>query len=235
MKWKFLGVPVICLITGASAPVHPVENPKAGLEVIFDGKSTDKLRAYQKPDFPKDYWTVVDGALKTVPSKNNVDLVTKDQYKNFELQLEWKTSVGGNSGVFYHVQEDQHMEGGNGNSPNWLNNFEMQLLDDIGFADKDPKRSFGSLYDLIEPKNKVVKPVGEYNTVKLIVNGNDVQHWINGKKVVEYTLKSPELNALVKGSKYKDIVGFAKYDEGHIQFQHHGQEVWFKDIKIRRL
>ena len=235
MKRLWLLSPLLLLFSAFLVPTRNTVPLKGEWEIIFDGKSTGKLRAYNKTDFPSDCWTVQDGALKTIATKNNVDLVTKDQYKNFELQFEWKTSVGGNSGVFYHVQEDQHMEGGNGNSPNWLNNFEMQLLDDIGFPDHDPKRSFGSLYDLIAPQNKQVKPVGEYNLVKLVVNGNTVQHWINGTKVVEYTLHSPEIEAMVKKSKYKDIPNFAKYEEGHIQFQHHTQEVWFRNIKIRRL
>lgn len=235
MKLKLFILPVVLIATSSSIPLPVNHQPASSWEIIFDGKSVDQLRGYQRTDFPKECWTVENGALKTIAGKNNVDLLTKSEYKNFELQFEWRTSVGGNSGVFYHVQEDQHMEAGNGNSPNWLNNYEMQLLDDIGFNDKDPKRSFGSLYDLIAPQNKVLKPVGEYNLVRLIVNGDKVEHWINGNKVVEYQLHSPELDALVKASKYKDIVGFAKYPEGHIQFQHHTQEVWFKNIKIRKL
>jgi hypothetical protein len=212
-----------------------IDSPKASWDVLFDGKSVEKLRAYQRQDFPSECWSVENGLLRTIPGVKNTDILTKEQYKNFELQLDWKTSVAGNGGIFYNVKEDAKHEAGNGNSPNWLTNFEMQLLDDIGFNDKEPKRSAGSLYDLIAPKNKVLKPVGEFNTSRLVVKNKHVEHWLNGQKVVEYTIDSPELNALIQASKYKDIPGFAQYSEGHIMFQHHGQEMWYKNIKIRRL
>lgn len=204
-------------------------------DVLFNGKSVEKLRGYQRKDFPLECWSVENGLLKTIPGVKNTDILTKEQYRNFELQFDWKTSVGGNGGIFYNVKEDAKHEAGNGNSPNWLTNFEMQLLDDIGFNDKEPKRSAGSLYDLIVPKDKVLKPVGTFNTSRLVVKNKHVEHWLNGRKVVEYTIDSPELNALIKASKYKDIVGFAQYSDGHIMFQHHGQEMWYKNIKIRRL
>jgi hypothetical protein len=111
----------------------------------------------------------------------------------------------------------------------------MQLLDDIGFDDKEPKRSAGALYDLIAPQNKTLKPVGEYNTARLLVQDAHVEHWLNGQKVVEYSPNSPEMKALIQNSKFKNIQGFAQYSEGHIMFQHHGQQVWYRNIKIRRL
>jgi hypothetical protein len=111
----------------------------------------------------------------------------------------------------------------------------MQLLDDIGFDDKEPKRSAGALYDLIAPVNKELKPVSEYNTARLLVQNDQVEHWLNGRKVVEYRMNSPEMKALIEQSKFKNIPGFASSTEGHIMFQHHGQEVWYRNIKIRRL
>ena len=204
-------------------------------EEIFTNKLNGQLRGYQRQDFPSECWTVENGELKAITGVKNTDLLTKNQYKNFELQFDWKASVGGNGGIFYNVKEDAKHEAGNGNSPNWLTNFEMQVLDDIGFNDKEPKRSAGSLYDLIAPKDKVLKPVGEFNTSRLVVKDNYVEHWLNGRKVVEYTIDSPELNALIKASKYKDVPGFAQYSDGYIMFQHHGQEMWYKNIKIRKL
>jgi hypothetical protein len=202
---------------------------------LFAGNSVSQLRGYKSPDFPSSAWAIEDGALKTITGVNNVDLLTKERYKDFELTFEWKTSVGGNSGVFFHVQEDARAEAGNGNSPNWLNNYEMQLLDDIGFNDKEPKRSAGALYDLIAPVNKELKPVGEYNTSRLLVQNDRVEHWLNGRKVVEYRMYSPEMKALIGQSKFNNIKGFGDYTEGHIMFQHHGQQVWYRNIKIRRL
>ena len=202
---------------------------------LFIGTSVSQLRGYKSQEFPSAAWAVEDGALRAIAGVRNVDLLTRERYRNFDLTFEWKTSVGGNSGVFFHVQEDARAEAGNGNSPNWLNNFEMQLLDDIGFNDKEPKRSAGALYDLIAPGNKKLKHVGEYNTARLLVQDNRVEHWLNGQKVLEYRMNSPEMKTLIQQSKFKDIEGFASYTEGHVMFQHHGQEVWYRNIRIRRL
>ncbi len=202
---------------------------------LFNGKSATNLRGYKMEGFPNDAWKIEDNALVAQTGVPNVDLVTKDIYTNFDLTLEWKVSKAGNSGVFYNVEETSSHESGNGNSPNWLDNFEMQILDDIDFNDKEPKRSAGSLYDLIAPQNKHLKPVGEYNTARLLVNHGHVEHWLNGVKVVEYDLGSAQLNDLISKSKYKDNPKFAKSTSGHIMFQHHGQKVWLKNIKVKRL
>jgi hypothetical protein len=201
---------------------------------LFDGKSINELRGYKMATFP-DAWKVEDGALVAQTDVPNVDLVSKDTYTNFDLTLEWAVSKAGNSGIFYNVQENSSHESGNGNSPNWLDNFEFQILDDIDFNDHDPKRSAGSLYDLIAPVNKHLKPVGEYNTARLLVDHGHVEQWVNGEKVVEYELGSKELNDLVAKSKYRTNPNFAKSTSGHIMLQHHGQKVWFKNIKIKRL
>ena len=203
--------------------------------VLFDGKSVNQLRGYKMETFPDNAWKIEEGALTAQTGVPNVDFVTKEAYKDFELVFEWKVSVAGNSGVFFHVQELATHESNNGNSPNWLNNCEMQVLDDINFDDKEPKRSAGSLYDLIAPQNKKLKPVGEYNEAKLVVNGSHVEHWLNGAKVVEYKVGSDALNKLISGSKFKDNPEFAKSTDGLIMFQHHGQKVWFRNIKVRRL
>ena len=201
---------------------------------LFGGKSTAQLRGYKMDSFPT-AWTIEDGALVTQPDIPNVDLVTKQTYTNFDLTLQWKVSKAGNSGVFYNVQETAKQESGNGNSPNWLDNFEMQILDDINFNDKEPKRSAGSLYDLIAPQNKKLMPIGEYNTARLLVNKGHVEHWLNGVKVVEYNLGSQKLNGLISKSKFKENPLFATTTSGHIMFQHHGQKIWLKNIKIRSL
>ncbi len=151
------------------------------------------------------------------------------------MEFEWNALNGGNSGILFYTQETAKQESGNGNSANWLLNYEMQLLDDVNFSDKAAIRSAGSLYDLIEPKNKKLNPVGEFNTLKLIVKDNKVQHLLNGKKVVEYEIGSKALTNLISKSKFKDIPEFGKSTDGRIQFQHPGQEVWFKNIRIWRL
>ncbi len=202
---------------------------------LFNGRSLNELRGYKMNGFPSVAWKVEDGALVAQTGVPNVDLVSRETYTNFDLTLKWKMSVGGNSGIFYNVQENSAHEAGNGNSPNWLDNFEMQLLDDIGFNDHDPKRSAGSLYDLIIPQHKHLEPVGQYNTARLLVNHGHVEQWINGIKVVEYQIGSPQLNELISQSKYKDNPNFAKATSGHLMFQHHGQQVWLKDIRVKRL
>lgn len=205
-----------------------------GWHFLFDGKSVNELRGYKMDSFPN-AWKVEDGALVAQTDVPNVDLVTKDTYTNFDLTLEWAMSKAGNSGIFYNVQENSSHESGNGNSPNWLDNFEFQLLDDIDFNDHAPVRSAGSLYDLIIPVNKHLKPVGEFNTARLLVDHGHVEQWVNGEKVVEYELGSKEINELIAKSKYRNNPKFAKSTSGHIMFQHHGQKVWLKNIKIKRL
>jgi hypothetical protein len=205
-----------------------------GWHYLFDGKSINELRGYKMDSFPN-AWKVENGALVAQTDVPNVDLVTKDTYTNFDLTLEWAMSKAGNSGIFYNVQENSSHESGNGNSPNWLDNFEFQLLDDIDFNDHEPRRSAGSLYDLITPQNKVLKPVGEFNTARLLVNHGHVEQWINGVKVVEYEIGSKEINGLISKSKYRTNPNFAKSTSGHIMFQHHGQKVWLRNIKIKRL
>jgi hypothetical protein len=211
-------------------------HPQSGKWItLFDGKSVAKLRGYMMDSFPSQAWKVEDGALVAQPDVPNVDFLTRDTFKNFELTFKWAMSKGGNSGVFYYVAENSAHQSHNGNSPNWLDNFEFQLLDDIGFNDTAAIRSAGSLYDLIKPQHKVLKPVGEFNTGKLVVNHGHVEQWLNGVKVVEYELGSTEINALISKSKYRNNPNFAKSQNGHIMFQHHGQKVWLKDIKIKVL
>lgn len=227
-KLLFLIPAFLCL----AQVLHAQEDHK--WHYLFDGKGINELRGYQMEGFP-DAWKVVNGALEAQADVPNVDLVSKDTYTNFDLTLEWAMSPAGNSGIFYNVQESTVHQSGNGNSPNWLDNFEFQLLDDIGFNDHAPVRSAGSLYDLIIPVNKHLKPVGEYNTARLLVDHGHVEQWVNGEKVVEYELGSKEINDLIAKSKYRNNPNFAKSTSGHIMFQHHGQKVWLKNIKIKRL
>lgn len=229
MKLRF--VPILLFVFACTA----ASAQKSKWITLFDGKSTSKLRGYMMDSFPTQAWKVENGALVALTGVPNIDFVTRDTFKNFELSFKWATSKAGNSGIFYYVQESSAHQSGNGNSPNWLDNFEMQILDDIGFNDTAAIRSAGSLYDLIIPVNKKLKPVGEYNDMKLIVNHGHVEHWLNGAKVVEYDLGSERIKELIAKSKYKSNPKFAKTTNGHIMFQHHGQQVWFKDIKVREL
>ena len=197
-------------------------------EILFDGAGLEKWRGYKRDTFPDKGWKVEDGLLKTIPGGDVVDIVTKDLYDNFELSLEWKVSPGANSGILYRVSE--------GFDESWYTGPEMQVLDDDKHPDgKNPKTSAGALYALIAPANKHLKPVGEFNSVRILVNGNHVEHWLNDEKVVEYELGSELLKELIKESKFKDMPKFAQERSGHIVLQHHHDEVWYRNVKIRRL
>ena len=196
--------------------------------VLFDGTSTDAWRGYQRQDFPSDGWKIENGSLKTIVGGDQCDIITKEKYSDFELDLEWRVAPGGNSGIFYRATEDYPAM--------WQSAPEMQVLDDSLHPDgKNSKTSAGSLYDLIAPTNKVLRPVGEYNQVRILVQGNHVEQWLNGVKIVEYELGSEMLQNLIAESKFKDFSEFAKAKAGFIGLQHHGQEVWYRDIRIRAL
>lgn len=202
--------------------------------VLFD-RSTNALRGYGVDYFPEGVWYVENGVLIANPDTTNRDLLSKDRYKNFELRYEWAVDTAANSGVFFHMQEDLAMEAGNGNSPNWLDNYELQILDDQHFYDTLAVRSAGALYDLIAPKNKKLNPIGEFNTARLVHEDGHVEHWLNGIKVIDFEMNSAEMKALLAKSKFKENPDFHSDTEGHIMFQHHGQKVYFRNIKIKAL
>lgn len=230
---RFLTIALVSiplLATSVRAADAPKEKKKKKeWEVLFDGKSVESFRGYKHQDFPNESWKVENGVLKTNPKGKPIDLVTKKKYDNFELRLEWKVTPGANGGVMYHVNEDYEEA--------WWTGPEMQVLDDDKHPDgKTPKTTAGALYALIAPnKKKQLKPVGEWNKVRLIVRGYHVEHRLNGKKIVEYELGSPELQELIKKSKFADKPQFAKLPTGFICLQHHKDEVWYQDIKIRPL
>ena len=196
--------------------------------VLFDGTSKEAWRGYQRKDFPDKGWVVDQGAFKTLVGGEHVDLVTKEKFRSFELELEWKVSPGGNGGIFYRASEaDKEI---------WHSAPEIQVLDDDRHGDgKNPKTSAGSLYALVAPVGKTLRPVGEFNQFRLVLRGNHGEHWLNGVKVLEYELGSPALKELIFQSKFKDMPRFAMLPEGHIGIQHHGQEVWYRNIRIREL
>ena len=202
--------------------------PAADWIVLFDGKPTDKLRGYKMKEFPSQQWVIEDGALKTVPGKS-VDLISVDKFEDFELEFEWKVAPGGNSGVMYRVAET-------GPAP-YLTGPEYQVLDDSKHPDgKNPKTSAGSLYALIAPPaDKKMKPVGEFNSSRIVFKKGKVEHWLNGAKTVEYEWGSEEVKGLIAKSKFASMKEFMTLKEGHVDFQHHGQEAWFRNMRIRRL
>jgi len=230
-----LSVSLLISCNSSSTTEENLEIAEKEWTVLFDGTNTSAFRGYGIDEFPNGVWYVENGALIANPDTANRDLISKERYGNFELEYEWAVDTGANSGVFFHVQENLAMEAGNGNSPNWLDNFEIQVLDDIHFPDTAAVRSAGSLYDLIVPKNKVLMPIGQYNKAKLIHKDGKVEHWLNDVKVLQFEIGGAELTELLANSKFSENPGYHSDKEGHLMFQHHGQRVYYKNIRIREI
>lgn len=203
------------------------EEKRAGWELLFDGTSLDKWRGYKGKPLPG-AWGAEGETLHFTPGKPGGDIVTKETFRNFELRLEWKVAPGGNSGVCYRIAET----GG----AMWQTGPEMQILDNDRHGDAVfPKHTAGSNYALHAPTMDVSRPGGSWNQARLIVNGNHVEHWLNGWKVVEYELGSEDWKAQLAASKFATTKGYGTQPEGHIGLQDHGDHVWFRNVKIRRL
>lgn len=216
---------------------------KDGWELLFDGKSLNGWRGFGLNEAP-DGWIVEEGTIKILPKTNwprqadgqpilGADLITVETFDNFELVWNWKIGPGGNSGIKYNVSEELSIK----YPPEGCAlGFEYQMIDDSGLSERSMHNSTGALYDLVPPvKDKLLKSVGEYNTSRILFKGNYVEHWLNGKKVLEYNIESSSFESLIQKSKFHDIPGFADKKKGHIVLQDHAEEAWFKNIKIRRL
>jgi hypothetical protein len=210
-----------------------------GWVLLFDGQSTGNWRGYGLDSFPSKGWEMADGTLHVIGSGKGEagggggDIITVKKYGNFELTLEWKVSEGGNSGIFYLAQEKP-------DQPIWKSAPEMQILDNERHPDAklgvNGNRAAGSLYDLIPGKFEAVKPAGEWNKIKIMVYKGTVVHWMNDTKVLEYHLWTDDWKKMVAGSKFKDYEDFVNTaQEGYIGLQDHGDDVWFRNIKIREL
>ena len=195
---------------------------------LFDGKDVKGLRGYKMEEFPFDSWLIKDGNLKTIPKIKGVDLITEDTFENFELELEWKLQSGGNSGIFYFASEQGDYI--------WQSAPEMQVLDNIEHQDRLRKvTSAGALYDLIAPSKDMVKPIGNFNKVKIISKNKKVEHWLNGEKIVEYVAGSIHVQNLISKSKFSNMPLFFNSHSGHIGFQGDHGEVWYRNIRVRKL
>ena len=195
----------------------------AGWRLLFDGHTTTGWRDYGKQTL-SDGWVVQDGALTRTGAGG--DIISNDEFGNFELSIDWKIEPGGNSGIFYRASEEK--------DEIYWNAVEMQVLDDAKHPDgQNPLQSAGAAYDLYPAPRGHVRPGGEWNTARLVVNGNHVEHWLNGFKMVEYELGSADWNSKVAGSKFKPHPKFGKNTQGHIGLQDHGNIVAYRNIKIR--
>jgi hypothetical protein len=204
------------------------EERAGGWKLLFDGKTTNGWVGIGKDAFPDKGWSVVDGTLYHMKAGGGGDIVTADKYENFELTWDWKIGFASNSGVKYNLPDSKKNIG-----------FEYQLLDDEN--EPDGKRGgrlhqTASLYDLIEPPaDKDIKPIGEWNSSKLIVKGNHVEEWLNGKKTVEFDMGSDDMKERIAKSKYKNVAGFGVKIASPILLQDHGGDIWFRSIKLKAL
>ena len=204
------------------------EEKAAGWKLLFDGKTLQGWQLYNKKAAPEAGWKVEDGILKKLAKQRGGDIVTEKTFDDFDLTWEWRIAAGGNNGLKYLVTEARPSAPGH----------EYQMLDDDTHPDGKvgPKRQTASFYDVLPPSgNKSLKPVGEWNSSRVLIRGNHVEHWLNGAKVLEYELGSDVVKAGVAASKFKNAAGFGTKITGHIMLTDHGDECWFRNIKIREL
>jgi hypothetical protein len=197
----------------------------AGWHLLFDGVSLSGWRSLASPR-PGAGWKALDGAI--VRTAKSGDLLTSEEYGDFELSIDWKVEEATNSGILYRVAlgEDQ----------TYYTGPEYQLLDDIKGGDRfDPKHRAGALYDLVAPPRDLTRPVGSWNHTRIVVRGWHIEHWLNGEKIVDVDLASPEGAALRMHSKFGAMPHFATFARGHIALQDHDGMVAFRNIKIRGL
>jgi len=196
-------------------------------QVLFDGTSWDAFRGFKQEGMAPG-WKIIDGALVQTDPNSKGDIVTKQQYGDFELTFEWSVSDRGNSGVVYRADE-------NHNTP-WATGPEYQLLDDKGWGDEEPlKNRAAADYDVYGPSKDVVKAAGEWNTGRIIANGAHVEHWLNGVKVVEYELWTDKWKADIAASKWANYPDYGTLKSGHIAFQGDDSGVSLRNIRIREL
>ena len=209
------------------------DETRDGWKMLFDGTtSLNGWRGYKKPDAAGSRWALEEGML-TLPKHDGKDtrgardLISTGTYSQFELAWDWRISEGGNSGLKYFVLEDMDSAIGH----------EYQMIDDDRHADAKvgPKRQTAALYDVLAAANRPLRPAGQWNQSRVTVKGTTVEHWLNGTKVLSYELGSPALKAAVAASKFKDVARFGTPQKGHVLVQDHGDQVWYKSIRIRAL
>ena len=230
--------------TDAQAPNQLTAAERAdGWRLLFDGTTLRGWRGLGYDSVPSAHWTVTNGAIHKIPSGQVAkmpdgqpaaggDLMTTDSFRDFELAFEWRVTPGANSGVKYNVSEQFSLANASNHA---ALGFEYQVLDDDRHEDgKLPSHRSGGLYDLIAPSAaKQLKPVGEWNQSRIVFRGNHGEHWLNGAKVVDFDLGTPRMDSLLAASKYRTIRGFGDRRTGHIVLQDHGDEVFYRSIKIR--
>ncbi len=209
------------------------EEKDAGWRLLFDGKTTKGWRGYKKDAMPKG-WEVIEGVLVRVSggeggkgAGGGDDIITEQQFDNFELKLQWRIVKGGNSGILYRVTEDAETS--------WHVACEMQVLDNSIWQNRNKKQLAGALYDLYACTKDMTRELSKWNDVHLVAKGNKIEHWLNGEKVVSFEIGSDDWKQRIGDSKFKDKPNFAKAAKGHICLQDHSDKVEYRSIKIKVL
>jgi hypothetical protein len=222
----FLGALAIAFATGR-AQVNAAEpaGEESGFTPLLQGDKREGWVGYGKKEWPAG-WVLADGVLHR--KSGGGDLRTLGEYGSFDLRFDWKVAPGGNSGVMYRVSEEK--------GPAYETGPEYQVLDNAKHKDgKSPLTSSGSLYALYAPTKDVMKPAGEWNEGRILIQGNRVQHFLNGEKVVDVEIGSPDWTKRVAESKFASWPKFGKNSRGHIALQDHGDEVWYRNVRIKDL
>jgi len=248
---------LILVFTAAFGAVFAGQNPDStqanvitalekaqGWRLLFDGVTFAGWRGLGYDRVPEKHWVIENGAIKKVATKDvqpgpdgtpapGGDLMTIEAFGDFELSFEWKISLGGNSGVKYNVSEE--ISRGNPPQGHAALGFEYQVLDDDLHEDakNGPNRTAAGLYDLLGPRNKALRPVGEFNTARIVFIQGRGEHWLNGRKVLDFDTNAPLFAELLAKSKYRTTPHFADRRKGHIVLQDHTDAVWFRNIKVR--
>ena len=232
----FFALSIVTLSLHAQDNALSKQEKKEGWQLLFDGKTTKGWHPYNHGSDGSS-WKATDGLLWLDPSqkegwqvKGGGDLVTDEEYENYHLSLEWKVADSANSGIIFNIKEDPKYKN------SWYTGLEMQVLDDNGHPDRQYiSHRAGCLYDLIAVSQSTVKPAGQWNKAEIILNKGDLKLYLNGVNVVSTTMWTEDWKKLVAGSKFKAMPDFATYKTGRIGLQDHGNQVWFRNIKIRKL
>lgn len=247
MRYLFLCTLAIALCTCAPSPdaetateevaTETSDATEDGWEILFDGDDVDKWRGYNRDAFPNLGWRVENGELMVEHSGTEEagfggDIITKEKFKDFELELEFNLTDTANSGILYLVREVE-------DTPIWHSAPEYQLLDDetykVTYPELTDKQMTGANYDMhAQPKN-FSNPIGEWNTARLVKRGPHIEHWLNDSLVVEYDLHDNDWEQRYQASKFKEYPTYASVDEGHVGLQDHGHLVRFRNVRIKRL
>ena len=200
------------------------ENTAGPWQPLFDGKTTAGWRSYGKPEFPQRGWVVEDGCLHLRPRSKGGDIITTATFENFEFEWEWKLAPKANNGIKYLVTELRPDAPGH----------EYQMVDDATMP--NPKYQTATFYDVLPVQVPTkVKLIGEWNQSRLVIQGNHIEHWLNGEKVLTYELGSETVKAALAKSKFKNTPGFGDKIKGHLLLTNHRDEAWFRNLRIREL